>query len=403
MIWVTRRLELSDRTTRRWRTAERQKRPARRGRPGRAATVQERNAVLRFLRERGAGTPLYAVRRAFPDLRRSDLSELHRRYRRVQQRRRARKQSRLKWLAPGTVWAADFKERREPIEGRYGWILSIKDLASRYQLAWQPLEAATAAAVQAVYRRLFDEHGPPLVLKSDNGSQFRDEGTKATLAQYRIAPLYNPVRHPSYNGGVERANGQLAGYQEAVAEAHGRAGLPTRGDAEQARQLANELTRRDGFAGLSAQDLWEARSPIASSNREDFLRTLAEHRVAARQALHFEPAEELTHYQQAAVDRLAVRDTLVAQQLLEILPRRRRRQLNEAQRASPSNDIPDENASPSLASPHSADKVKAASLASSIVDEAQDCDSLQQDAVQQPQEKVTSSTSKTTASGQNYG
>jgi hypothetical protein len=309
----------------------------------------------------------------------------------------------LKWLAPGTVWAADFKERREPIEGRYGWILSIKDLASRYQLAWQPLEAATAMAVQAVYRRLFDEYGPPLVLKSDNGSQFRDEGTKATLAQYRIAPLYNPVRHPSYNGGVERANGQLAGYQEAVAEAHGRAGLPTRGDAEQARRLANEITRRDGFAGLTAQELWEARSPITSSSRDDFLRTLTEHRLAARQALHFEPAEELTHYQQAAVDRRAVRDTLVERQLLEILPRHRRRKLNESPRATPSNHIPDENVPPSLESRDNDYKVTAARPASSIVEEAPDCDSLKQDAVQQPHEKVTSSTNKAPASGQNYG
>ena len=48
------------------------------------------------------------------------------------------------WQRPETVWAADFKEQREPIEGHYGWILAVKDLTSRYQLAWLPVEEATA-------------------------------------------------------------------------------------------------------------------------------------------------------------------------------------------------------------------------------------------------------------------
>ena len=178
--------------------------------------------MYQFLRERGTQTPLVAVQAAFPQLRRVDLSDLVRRYRRLGRRKRERLQSRLEWRRPGAVWAADFKERREPIEGRYGWILSIKDLASRYQLTWQPVAEATAEVVQNAYARLFDEHGPPLVLKSDNGSQFKADETKRMLAAYDVVPLFSPRRHPQYNGGVERANGQLSGYQEALAEFHGR-------------------------------------------------------------------------------------------------------------------------------------------------------------------------------------
>jgi hypothetical protein len=66
----------------------------------------------------------------------------------------------LEWRRSGTVWAADFKQRREPIEGLYGWILAVKDLASGYQLAWLPVEEATAEVVQATYARLFVEQGP---------------------------------------------------------------------------------------------------------------------------------------------------------------------------------------------------------------------------------------------------
>lgn len=344
--------------------------------------------MLRYLAERGAGTPLYALRRAFPELRRADLADLHRRYRRVQQKKRKRKQSRLKWLVAGAVWAADFKERREPIEGRYGWILSIKDLASRNQLAWQPLEAATAAAVQAVYQRLFDEHGPPLVMKSDNGAQFREEGTKSKLAEHQVTPLYNPVRHPSYNGGVERANGQLAGYQEAVAASNGREGLPTREDAENARKLANELHRRDGFGGPTAAEIWELRKPIYPSQRDAFLQALSERRNVVRAALKFEPEADLTHYQQAAVDRRAVRDVLVAQELLRILPKHRRRKVNAPGAASAESPLPDENNSEQATLGAGAGKVAIASDASSSVGEARDQASFNESVVNQQEEKA---------------
>jgi len=326
MAQVARRLALAERTVRRWRQRSSPAPAActtHRGRPPRCATRSQRNEVYRFLRERGGGTPLSALRAAFPQLRRCDLAEILCRYRRLERRQRQRRQSRLSWQQAGTVWAADFKERREPIEGRYGSLLSIKDLASRCQLAWLPVEEGNAQAVQAAYRRLFTEHGPPLVLKSDNGGPFRDQGTKELLASYRVIPLYNPRRHPAYNGGVERANGQLASYQEAAAAAQGRAGLPTCADAEQARRLANELARPGGWRAPTAHELWEHRPALTEEDRSRFLVTMTQQRQLARAALHLEDGLELEHYAAAAVDRRAVRDALLAHGLLAIAPRRR--------------------------------------------------------------------------------
>jgi transposase InsO family protein len=328
VVHVTRCLSVSDRTVRRWRRracAAPLACAATPGRPSQAANRTDRNLVYRFLRERGTGTPLAAVQAAFPHLRRVDLQDVLRRCRHLAQKKRQRHQSRLHWCRAGAVWAADFKERREPIEGRYPWILAVKDLASRCQLAWLPVEEATAETVQATYARLFAEHGPPLVLKSDNGGQFRDDRTKQLLANHDVVPLYNPRRRPAYNGGVERANGQLAGYQEAVAAAQGRAGLPTCGDAEQARQLANELARPAGWRGPTAGQLWQQRQPLKAEERASFLTAVAERRLESRAALNFQPAEPLSHYPQAAVDRRAVRDALVAQGLLQIESRRRKR------------------------------------------------------------------------------
>jgi transposase InsO family protein len=268
---------------------------------------------------------LAAVRAAFPQIRRADLNEIAHRFRRIQRHKAQRHQSRLEWLQPGTVWAADFKERREPIEGRYGWILSIKDLASRYQLVWLPLTEATAEAVQTVYARLFAEHSPPLVMKTDNGGPFRADQTKELLAQHQVVPLFSPKRRPQYNGGVERANGQVAGYQQAVAEFRGRRAGPTREDAETARRLANELARPAGWQGPTAGQLWARRQPISNAQRAAFRATVDQHRAEVCAAWEFLPDEPLTHSQASAVDRRAVRDALVEHDLLRIHPRRGKR------------------------------------------------------------------------------
>jgi transposase InsO family protein len=322
---VTRRLGASERTVRRWREGCTASPPALRGRPPRCATRRQRNEVYRFLHQRGTSTPLAAVRAAFPQLCRAELNEIMHRFRRIQQRKAQRQRSRLEWLQPGTVWAADFQERREPIEGRYGWILSIKDLASRYQLVWLPLTEATAEAVQAMYSRLFAEHGPPLVMKSDNGGPFRAEGTKTLLAEHQVVPLFSPKRHPQYNGGVERANGQMAGYQEAVAEFRGRPAGPTCEDAETARRLANELARPAGWQGPTAEKLWACRQPISDAQRGAFRATVDRHRAEIRAAWEFPPDEALDHDQASAIDRRTIRDALVGHDLLRIHPRREKR------------------------------------------------------------------------------
>jgi transposase InsO family protein len=186
------------------------------------------------------------------------------------------------------------------------------------------LVEATATEVQDIYLRLFDEHGPPLVLKSDNGGQFKADTTKAVMAAQDVLPLYSPKRHPQYNGGVERANGQLASYQEAVAQFHERPAGPTCDDAEHARQLANELAHPHGWQGPTAGQLWEQRLPLTPQERAAFLATVETGRTVTRAHWNFAPDAALTHYQAAAIDRRAIRDALVVHDLLRIHPRHQR-------------------------------------------------------------------------------
>jgi transposase InsO family protein len=393
VVHVTRMLTLSERTARRWRHGS-DRASATRGRPPRPATRDQRNIVFRFLNERGVETPLAALRAAFRDVRRTELQNVLTRYRRLQRRKARRHQSRLEWRQTGTVWAADFKERREPIEGRYAWILAVKDLASRYQLAWQPVEEASAEVVQAMYARLCAEHGPPLVMKSDNGGPFKADATKRLLAERGVTALFNPRRRPGYNGGIERANAQLAGYQESLAAFSGRAGLPTCADAQAAQRLANELARPDGWRGLTAAELWQARPLITPEQRADFLAAVAERRTEARTQLGIAADERLDHFAQAAVDRRAVRDALVARDLLRIHPRHAKRGARAACDQSKSRDL--------LAQPDcGAGTIEPACVAAApTFDAAQAPPTHATPRGQQHQEEATSSTDTSSASGQ---
>ena len=76
---------------------------------------------------------------------RNTVTAYVRRWRRVRERRNRRRRQRTTWLVPGAVWAIDFAEPPQPIDGLYPYLLAVRDLASGRQLLWLPLVAANAA------------------------------------------------------------------------------------------------------------------------------------------------------------------------------------------------------------------------------------------------------------------
>jgi hypothetical protein len=235
--------------------------------------------------------------------------------------------------------------------------------------------------VQAIYAELFAEHGPPLVMKSDNGGQFKSDETKGLLAEHRVIPLYSPKRHPQYNGGVERANGQFAGYQEALAQHYNRPAGPTCDDAESARQLGNELAHPRGWQGPTDRQLWDDRTPLTPQERDTFWATVCERRTVVRAQWEFTPEVVLTHYPASAVGRRAVRDALLAHDLLKIHPRRKRVHVSSpgSAQSTPSAASVERQASSRDASPVIAHTLAGAGtidshrvIASPMVDEAPD-------------------------------
>ena len=318
---------ISPGTWRHWRRWQHAAAPplAKRGRPPHCASRAQRQAATRFLVEHGSQVPLHALREHLPTVARAELVDLRRRYQQICRRRLDRFRGRLIWKHVGTVWAIDFTEPKEYIAGTDRWILAIRDLASGYQLAWLSCAQATAEGVVDVLTALFLEHGAPLVLKSDNGSQFIAQITISLLLQWQAVPLFNPPRRPAYNGGLERTHPILKSYTAAAAQAQGRPAALLPADLETGRINANRFTRKLGAKGSTAEEMWRDRPPVTDELRRTFHDTLQAERLRARAARGLDPLAELSHYQQAAVDRDAVRDTLLKYDLLEIEPKRRKR------------------------------------------------------------------------------
>jgi transposase InsO family protein len=258
---------ITDRTLRRWR---RRRVPVLLGRPIRRSPRDARNAVIHFLDERGPHVGVPTLRACFPGMGRAELTDLVCRYRRVRRRRNRMPLRVLSWPVVGSVWAIDFTGPRPAVEGRYPYLLAVRDLASGYQLLWRPVGAATAEVARDALAALFAEHGPPLVVKCDNGPPFTAVAVEELLARSGVVALVSPPYWPRYNGSVEAGIGSLKDRTDARAARAGRAGQWAWDDAAGACAEANALSRPRGASGPTPDELWSARRPITSEERAAF-------------------------------------------------------------------------------------------------------------------------------------
>jgi len=317
-------LGISERTLRQWECEWRRDGlgAERRGRPLRRSGRDQRQAVLAWLDDVGPGIGLPSVQAHFPELPRAELQDLLRRYRQVWQAQQERYQHVLHWQQPGTVWAMDFSEAPAPIDGRSPYLLAMRDLASGQQLLWEPVAATTAEETIRALTLLWTIHGAPLILKSDNGSAFRAADTQRLLQRWGVVPLFSPPGRPAYNGACEASIGALKQRTAYQATRAGRPGLWTSADVATARQQANELARPWGAQGPCPEQVWSSRRPVSQGDRQSFQTTVQYLEQEQRQAGGIPVGAILDHYQQATVNREAIRRALVAHGLLVFTRRR---------------------------------------------------------------------------------
>jgi len=259
------------------------------------------------------------LRRRFPDVARSELAELKAAERQRRRQRRAVHARRLQWHHPGAVWAMDYAEPPTPIDGLYHALFSVRDLASGRQLAWLPVPAATAQHAAAALEAFFLQHGPPLVLKCDNGSPFIAEQTQELLAAWGVRILFSPPYTPRYNGACEAGIGGLKVRTHHLAAVHGRPGRWTTEDVEAARRLADEEQYPRRLHGRTAEEVWQARSPPTETERRRYRNAVDCRRQEIRNQRGIPLHEALDRARQASIDRRAVSRALVALGYLSFL------------------------------------------------------------------------------------
>jgi transposase InsO family protein len=240
------------------------------GRPATRSSREQRNAVIDLLDEFGPQFGVPALRECFPAMSRAELDDLVKRYRRVWRERHRQPLRVLEWPIPGRVWAIDFAEPPAPVDGRFGHLLAVRDLATGMPLLWRPVEAATASEATDGLAGLFAEHGPPLVLKSDNGSHFTGGAVPDLLAAHWVEHLLSPPYWPRYNGAVEAGIHALKDRTAARAARAGHPGFWTQDDTAGALAETAELARPHGPAGPSPAAAWTARVPIPAAERDAF-------------------------------------------------------------------------------------------------------------------------------------
>jgi putative transposase len=113
--------------------------------------------------------------------------------------------------APNDVWTVDFKGWWYDGAGKRCEPLTVRDEHSRYVLELRRMVDARTDTVRACFERLFERHGLPGAIRSDNGSPFAQ--VQAVMGLSRLSVWWVALGidlergrpgHPQDNGGHER-------------------------------------------------------------------------------------------------------------------------------------------------------------------------------------------------------
>jgi transposase InsO family protein len=116
---------------------------------------------------------------------------------------------------PNEVWCVDYKGQFRLGNGKYCYPLTVTDQFSRYFLACEAFEAIGTDTAKDVFARLFEKHGLPRYIRSDNGAPFASRGllglTRLSVfwIKHGVVPERIEPGHPEQNGRHERMHRTL--------------------------------------------------------------------------------------------------------------------------------------------------------------------------------------------------
>jgi len=111
-------------------------------------------------------------------------------------------------LYPRHVWSYDFVH--DTCRGGAKLkLLCVNDEFTRQCHAIEVAASLTAKDVQRVLTRLFEQHGTPTFLRSDNGPEFVQRDLRQWLKEHKVQTLYIEPGSPWQNGKSESMHGKL--------------------------------------------------------------------------------------------------------------------------------------------------------------------------------------------------
>jgi transposase InsO family protein len=112
---------------------------------------------------------------------------------------------RYHWLKVGAVWSMDDMDFGCDENGCLLRVHNVMDIGSRNMFEPLNSHSLTAEKVALNLDGLFQKHGVPPFLKSDNGSNLiRSNAVSEVLSRHGVIPLLSPAYYPQYNGVMER-------------------------------------------------------------------------------------------------------------------------------------------------------------------------------------------------------
>ena len=109
---------------------------------------------------------------------------------------------------PGHIWTYDFMSARTS-KGTKLRVLNVLDEFTRVCVGFHVGYSIGAESVKHELARLFEEHGAPAMIRSDNGREFIATGLLEWLREVGVEPVHVAKASPQQNGFIERFNGSM--------------------------------------------------------------------------------------------------------------------------------------------------------------------------------------------------
>uniref|UniRef100_A0A914Q7G3 Integrase catalytic domain-containing protein n=1 Tax=Panagrolaimus davidi TaxID=227884 RepID=A0A914Q7G3_9BILA len=90
-------------------------------------------------------------------------------------------------------------------DGEFNFILNYQDHFSKYCLL-RPLKRKTAENVAEVLSQIFADFGPPKILQTDNGREFKNSKVGSVCEKFGVKFIHGTPRHSQSQGSIERSN-----------------------------------------------------------------------------------------------------------------------------------------------------------------------------------------------------